>query len=297
MINSIFIRLRRHWMAYALVLPSLALIVIFIFLPFLQMFYLSMFEWSFVYPVYRFVGLKNFVRLFQDPVYLRAVVNALLLAGQSSAIQIPIGLALAVLILRYERVGRVFWMIIFLPYVISSVAISLMWIWMYNPYFGAINAFLKYAGLGFLARPWLAEPGTALIALFITVNWIYIGYVTTLSISGLRSIPRSIFDSARVDGLTGFQTFRYIILPLLKELIIVFIVTDLAGAFTFFDIVWVMTGGGPSNMTHVPTTWLYRAAFRASEPGYGSAIGVTIFVFSFVVVQLIFRVTRSKMVR
>jgi raffinose/stachyose/melibiose transport system permease protein len=262
------------------------------------MFYLSLFRWNFVSPNMIFVGIENYVRMFlNDPVYLRSLVNVILLAAQSSAIQIPIGVALATIVLRYRRIGGLFWAIIFLPYVISSVAVSLIWTWMYNPYFGSINVFLRTIGLGFLARPWLGDINTALIAIFGTVNWIYIGLTTTMTIATLKSIPPSIFESARIDGLSGFQEFRKITLPLLKELIVVLVIIDIAGAFKFFDLIWVMTQGGPSDSTHVTTTWLYRAAFRSSEPGYGAAIGVTIFIFSFVIVQLLIKFTRSRLTR
>ncbi len=279
-------------------LPALIFVGLFIFYPLAQMFYLSLFRWNFVSPNLVFVGLENFRRMFfDDPVYLRSLLNVALLAGQSSAIQIPIGVALATIILRYRRVGRLFWAIIFLPYVISSVAVSLVWTWMYNPYFGSVNVFLRAVGLGFLARPWLGDINTALIAIFGTVNWIYIGLTATMTIATLRSIPPSIFESARIDGLSGFQEFRKITLPLLKELIVVLMIIDISGAFKFFDLIWVMTQGGPSDTTHVTTTWLYRAAFRSSEPGYGAAIGVTVFVFSFVIVQFMIKVVRSKLTR
>ncbi len=279
-------------------LPALAFVIIFIFYPLVQMFYLSLFRWNFVSPNMIFVGIENYVRMFlNDPVYLRSLVNVILLAAQSSAIQIPIGVALATIVLRYRRIGGLFWAIIFLPYVISSVAVSLIWTWMYNPYFGSINVFLRTIGLGFLARPWLGDINTALIAIFGTVNWIYIGLTTTMTIATLKSIPPSIFESARIDGLSGFQEFRKITLPLLKELIVVLVIIDIAGAFKFFDLIWVMTQGGPSDSTHVTTTWLYRAAFRSSEPGYGAAIGVTIFIFSFVIVQLLIKFTRSRLTR
>ncbi|MCS7145768.1 MAG: sugar ABC transporter permease [Nitrososphaerota archaeon] len=279
-------------------LPALIFALIFIFYPLVQMFYLSLFRWTFVSPTMVFVGLENYTRMFfNDAVYLRSLLNVVLLAAQSSAIQIPIGIAFATIILRNRRVGGLFWAIIFLPYVISSVAVSLIWTWMYNPYFGSVNIFLNAVGLGFLARPWLGDVNTALIAIFGTVNWIYIGLTTTMTIATLRSIPPSIFESARVDGLSGFQEFRKITLPLLKELITVLVIIDIAGAFKFFDLIWVMTQGGPSDSTHVTTTWLYRAAFRASEPGYGAAIGVTIFVISFVVVQLLIKFMRSRLTR
>jgi len=279
-------------------LPALVFVILFIYYPLVQMFYLSAFRWNFVNPNMVFVGLENFTRMFlNDQVYLRSLLNVVLLAGQSSAIQIPIGVALATIILRYRRIGGLFWAIIFLPYVISSVAVSLIWTWMYNPYFGSINVFLRAVGLGFLARPWLGDINTALIAIFGTVNWIYIGLTTTMTIATLKSIPPSIFESARIDGLSGFQEFRKITLPLLKELIVVLMIIDIAGAFKFFDLIWVMTQGGPSDSTHVTTTWLYRAAFRSSEPGYGAAIGVTIFIFSFVIVQLLIKITRSRLTR
>jgi raffinose/stachyose/melibiose transport system permease protein len=279
-------------------LPALIFALLFVFYPLVQMFYLSLFRWTFVSPNMTFLGLENFRRMFlEDQVYLRSLLNVALLAGQSSAIQIPIGIALATIILRYRRIGRLFWAIIFLPYVISSVAVSLVWTWMYNPYFGSVNMFLRTVGLGFLARPWLGDINTALIAIFGTVNWIYIGLTTTMTLATLRSIPPSIFESARIDGLSGFQEFRKITLPLLKELIVVLIIIDVAGAFKFFDLIWVMTQGGPSDSTHVTTTWLYRTAFRASEPGYGAAIGVTVFLFSFVIVQLLVKLVRSKLTR
>ena len=270
--------------AFVLLLPALVIFIVFFALPNLEVVYLSFFNWAGISPQKTFIGLQNYQQLFSsDPVFAKALLNTFIVAAQSLLIQIPIALALAVALNRKLRGGNFFATVFFLPMVISLVAVGMIWVWMFDPGIGTINLFFDRLGLHALELSWLGDPSTALISVLITINWVYIGLYVIIFLSGLKSIPQSVFDSAKVDGLSEFWTTIKVTAPLLKEVIAVLIVMSISGSFKSFDLIWSMTGGGPVNATEIATTHLYKMAFRYMQSGYASAIGVSIFLICLVV--------------
>lgn len=281
--------------AFALLLPALVIFAVFFVYPNLEVLYLSFFNWAGISPQKAFVGLQNYRQLFfEDPVFAKALLNTFIVAAQSILIQIPTALALAVALNRKLRGGNFFTTVFFLPMVISLVAVGMIWVWMYDPGMGTINLFFSRLGLHALELAWLGDPSTALVSVLITINWVYIGLYVVIFSSGLKSIPQSVFDSAKVDGLSEFWTTITVTTPLLKEIIAVLVIMSISGSFKSFDLIWSMTGGGPVNATEIATTHLYKKAFRYMQSGYASAIGVSIFLICLVITVVQLRMMRVR---
>jgi len=284
--------------AYLLLLPALIIFVIFFVYPNAHVFYLSLFRWTGISPQKFFIGFENYRRLlFKDTIWTKAVINTAIIAIQSIGIQIPVALALAILLNKKIRGAGIFTSIIFLPLLISLVAIAMVWTWMYDPTFGIINKVLEKLGLTILAREWLGDMSTALFSVIVTINWIYIGLYVVILMAGLKSIPKSIFDAARVDGLSELQTACRITIPLLKEVIAVIIIMCITGSFKSFDLIWIMTYAGPAHATELVSTHLYRMGFRRLEAGYASAIGVIIFFICLITIVIQLRIMRIKIAK
>ena len=291
---------KREKIAYFLLLPSLVIYGLFFVYPNTSVLFLSLFRWDGISPDKFFVGIDNYKKLFlDDPIWLKALINTSIVALQSIFIQLPMGLALAIILTRVRGVRgeEIFSSIIFLPLVISLVAIGMVWTWMYDAEFGLVNAVLSLLGLDCLTRAWVGDTRTALLSVLVVINWIYIGLYMVMFTAGLRSISQSIFDAAKVDGLSQLQTAWRITVPLLKPLIAVMVMMSISGSFKSFDLIWIITGGGPAHATEIASTHLYRMAYRRMESGYASAIGVLIFFICLAatIVQLrIMRVRGSK---
>ncbi|MCL4516154.1 MAG: sugar ABC transporter permease [Firmicutes bacterium] len=286
---------RDNRIAFLLLSPAAVIFIVFFVYPNLEVLYLSFFNWAGISPQKAFIGLQNYQKLFtQDPVFARALLNTFIVAAQSIVVQIPVALALAVALNRRLRGGNFFATVFFLPMVISLVAVGMIWAWMYDPGIGTINLFLRRIGLSSLEPAWLGDPSTALLAVLITINWVYIGLYVVVFLSGLKSIPRSVFDSAKVDGLSELWATIKITVPLLKEIIAVLVIMSISGSFKSFDLIWSMTGGGPVNATEIATTHLYKMAFRYMQSGYASAIGVSIFLICLVITVVQLRLMRVR---
>lgn len=170
--------------------------------------------------------------------------------------------------------------VFFIPSVISIAVVGLLWQLLYNPEIGLINEALRAIELYEWTRPWLGESETAIYAVVAVSQWQYMGYIVMLFLIAMHKIPAEYYEASTIDGANRIQTFIYITLPQIKEMILVGSMITLIGAFKVFDEVYVMTGGGPGRSTEVLGTMLYRAAFRNDEMGYASAIATAIFVIT-----------------
>jgi raffinose/stachyose/melibiose transport system permease protein len=205
----------------------------------------------------------------------------------AAAIIVPtlIGLLLAIFLVRSSLYGRlIFRTIFFLPQVLSSVVVAIIWRWIYNPSFGPINNILRAIGLGSLAQTWLGDTKLALPSLFIAWSWIHYGFCMVIFIAALQGIDETYYDAARVDGANALQQHRYITLPFIRGPLATVILITAIAAFEIFDLVFIVTKGGPAFSTMVLSLYMYSNAFRYSKVGYGAAIavvlGVIIFLFS-----------------
>lgn len=275
-------------------LPALALFLLFLVYPILQSIYYSLFNWKGFGPAVDFVGLENFKNILTDGVFLTAIRNGLLIVGFSLVFQLPLSLALAVLVGR-DLPGRVFFRtIFFMPYVLSEVIAAIMWLFLYNPdpERGLINAVLVLFP-GAEAQTWLANTSIVLPAIFVALTWKYFGFHMLLYLTGLQNIPMELEEAARMDGANTFQNFFFITLPLLGSTIRTSIYLSVLGSLQQFILVWIMTKGGPVNASETLATYMYRFGFVRFQLGYGSAVAIYMFLFSLIFSLVYLRLTRQ----
>lgn len=265
-------------------LPALLWYLAFLVYPMLSSLWISFFAWDGMAPTMTFVGLDNYRRiLFEDEIALRALWNNVLWTVGTLVIPTGIGLALALALNRELRGTVVFRTIFYGPGVLPLVSVGLIWSWMYNPHFGAVNVILEAIGLGFLARGWLSDFDTALGATFVTQVWSHVGFPMILYLAGLQAIPRDYYEAARLDGANTWQCFWHVTLPGLAETHVIVLSLSMIQAFKVFDIIYTMTYGGPGRVTQVLGTWMYFQSFQYYNAGYGAAIAWVIAIIILVV--------------
>jgi raffinose/stachyose/melibiose transport system permease protein len=260
-------------------LPSLALFVIFVIYPIIQSIYYSFFNWKGFGPAVDFIALDNYKRILTDRVFMIALKNGFFIVILSLVLQLPLSLGLAILVGR-NLPGRVFFRtIFFMPYVFSEVISAIMWLGLFNPDpdRGLINALLILIP-GVKAQPWLGNPDTVLMCLFVVLTWKYFGFHMLLYLTGLQNIPTEIEEAACIDGANKFQLLTRITLPLLGSTIRTTVYLSVLGSLQQFILVWVMTHGGPVNASEVMSTYMYRFGFVRFYLGYGSAVSIVMFL-------------------
>jgi raffinose/stachyose/melibiose transport system permease protein len=259
---------------YLFILPAAAIYGTFLLAPLAQTAVMSFWSWNGLTPDYSWVGLDNYARLVTDAAVWSAALNNLRWVVLA-VFPILIGLVLAVLLHQARPAGRgVYRALFFLPYVLATVVVALAWGWIYHPTFGTLNASLRALGLEQLAQNWLGDPQLALIALATAANWTGFGFCMTLFLSGLNAIDPSLYDAAKVDGATTWQRFRHITVPALANTMNAVVLIVFINTVRVFDIVFVLTAGGPAGATEVLGTKIYRETFQNLDIGYGSAIAM-----------------------
>jgi raffinose/stachyose/melibiose transport system permease protein len=260
-------------------LPALALFLIFVIYPILQSVYYSLFDWKGLGAATDFIGLENYRGILSDQIFLKAVGNGFLIAALSLAVQLPLALALALIVAR-NLPGRAFFRIIFfMPYVFSEVITAIMWLSLLNPdpERGFLNALLVLLP-GIKPVAWLGNTSTVLASIFVVLTWKYFGLYLLLFMAGLQNIPAEIEEAASIDGANGRQLFGRITLPLLSGTIRTCVYLSVVGSLQQFILVWVMTKGGPVNASEVMATYMYRFGFVRFWFGYGCAVAIVMFL-------------------
>lgn len=272
-------RISTRWVTIAMfLLPALALYLLFVLLPVVQAAYYSLFKWNGLTPLTDFVGLKNYQTAVSSDSFTTAVSNNLLIIVLSLALQIPFSLSLAVLLNRRFRGRAAFRLIFFLPYVLSEAVTGVVFTLLLQP--GAlVDSSLTSVGLGGLVQDWLGDSSIVMLTLFVIISWKYFGFHMILLLAGLQGIPREIEEAALIDGAGRWQAFRRISLPLLGPTLRVSVFLSMIGALQLFDIVWVMTGGGPITASNTMAIAMFKAGFKSTQMGYGSALAVILFLF------------------
>ncbi len=277
------------FVALLFILPALIIYLFYFILPIPTSAYYSFFQWNGISPTMKFLGFGNWVALFKDQAFWKALTNNITLVIASIVIQLPIGLILGVFVSSKLKGARSLKLIYFLPMLLSAVAIGLTWNFIYEPTFGLLNAFLNLLGLGRFATGWLGEEKYALWAVIIAICWQYIPYYMVLFAAALSGIPQELYEAAYIDGASKGQGFLTITLPLLKNTIRIACVLSLTGSLKYFALIFVMTGGGPNHASELLATYMFQQAFTTFRMGYGSAIAVFMFIISFVLTILILR--------
>jgi raffinose/stachyose/melibiose transport system permease protein len=235
---------------------------------------LSLTNWDGIAPTWRYVGLKNYERLFHNDIMRLAMKNTLIWSVAIIVVPCALGLFLAVVLNEEFRGRAVFRTIFYAPGVLPLVGVALIWGWIYNPQFGFLNQFLIKIGLDNLAQPWLGQPSTALWATIVAGVWVRTGFPMLLYLAALQTIPKELFEAARIDGARGWRVFRDITFPQLGPTHVVVVALSVIDALKVFDLIYAMTYGGPGNDTQVIGTWVYFNVFNFNKAGYGSAIAV-----------------------
>ena len=286
-------RFQDNLVIFLFLLPAIVLFFLFVIYPIFQSIYYSLFNWKGFGPAVDFVGLDNFKNILKDRVFMIALRNGFLIIALSLFAQLPLSLALAVLVGR-DLPGRViFRTIFFLPYVLSEVIAALMWLFILNPdpERGFINAVIVF--FGGESQAWLGNTDLVLLAIFAALTWKYFGYHMLLFMTGLQNIPTEIEEAGRIDGANSLQNFFYITLPLLGSTIRTSVYLSVLGSIQQFILVWIMTKGGPVNASETMATYMYRFGFVRFQLGYGSAVAIYMFLICLIFSLIYQRLTRQ----
>lgn len=267
-----------------LLLPSILLVGVMIFFPVILNVYYSLFKWTAYSRTMKFVGLTYYGKLFQDSNLWNAFMNNVLYAVVSILFQAFLGLIIAHIlnVVASKKVAVITRVVIFVPAVISITAIGLLWVIIYNPSIGFLDPLMRMLGLGGLVKDWLGNNQTAMMSVIMVSQWQYMGEMVMLYTVGLQNIPIELYESSKIDGANSVQTFFKITVPMIKETALMNIMITIIGAFMVFDEVYVMTSGGPGRATETLATTLYKTGFRQDNMGYACAIGVLMFVITFI---------------
>ena len=290
-----------NWTPYLFIIGPLLLYLVWIIGPMLYTFYLSLTDWDGISPEAKFIGLKNFGTLFGSlgknipSAFEYSLLNNLKWLLAFITFPVAIGLGLAVLLNRSIRGDRVFKMGIFLPQVLSFAVVALIWAWVYNPRAGLINSFLLNVGV---EDPpgWLADKSLATWSIIVAASWRQIGYVMILYVAGLKNVDPMVLEAATVDGANGWQRFWKITFPLLAPITTIVVVISIIDSLRTFDLVQIMTRGGPANSSSVLANLMYIQAFNNYKMGLGAATAVVLFIISFVfIIAYLWRVMKDEL--
>ncbi len=284
----------RRLTALLFLLPGLAIFLVFVVTPIFLSARYSLFDWNGLGGLTDFVGLGNYRKLLNDPFFWQSVRNNGFVVIWSLVTQLPLAVGLAILLTGRLKGSAFFRTVYFAPMVLSEVVVAVIWSWIYNPQFGMLNTLLRDVGLGTLARSWLAEPGLVMTSVMVVTTWKYLGFYLVIFIAAIQGIPRELYESAQLDGASGFQQQRFITLPLLGSTTRVVTLLAIVGSLKFFDMVWILTEGGPSNSSSVMATYMFKQSFRSQQFGYGSAVAFTLFALAAVVAAAYILLTRRR---
>jgi raffinose/stachyose/melibiose transport system permease protein len=259
--------------------PALVLFLLLVLLPILVAGYASMFKWNGFGTPENFVGADNFTRALADATFLGDLWRSVVLIVASVLIQLPVALALAMLLNQPLRGRAVYRLIFFAPYVLSEVITGVLFTLVFSPNRGLGGAVFGWFGASELGAVF-ANPDTVLIAMFFVISWKYFGFHMILYLAGRQAIPKELGEAAVTDGASGWQTFRHVTLPLLGPTIRISIFLSVIGTIQLFDMVWVLTGGGPIHASETMAVTMFQYGFRRFEVGYASAISIVMFVLS-----------------
>lgn len=279
------------WVIAGYVLPSLLLILGVIYVPIFMTGYYGLNQWDGIGALH-FIGLDNYSALVKDSAFWQSALHSLLLAA-FSGISLIGYLAVAMVLAGKIKGANLLRKIYLIPMLLSSVAIAQLWLKIYHPTNGMLNSFLHTLGVD-NPPSWLADPAIVLGALFIPIIWQYAGFYILIYYAALKNVPESLTEAARIDGATAWQIALRIKLPLISEVIKVTVVLAVVGSLKYFDLIYVMTDGGPNGASEVMASYMYHKAFRSFDFGYGSAVGFFLLLICLVVTYLIRKATATK---
>lgn len=266
-------------------LPALVVYAVFVFVPVIWSTYYGFFDWSGIGEA-TFIGFNNYVEIFRDPVFWTALKNNIIFILASVFGQLPIALLVAILVVKKSgMLSRFIRTAVFMPMVLSTVVIGMIWQYIYHPQIGILNFLLEKVGLESWQLVWLSEE-YGIYSLIPPLIWSFVGLYLIIFIAALQNIPGEIHDAAELDGATGARKLLSVTLPMIKGTIMVAVVLCISGSLKSFDLVYIMTRGGPAHATELLATYMYNSTFTSYRYGFGSAISTTIVVLSLVLIGI-----------
>ena len=273
--------------------PALVICTVFIFIPAALSIIGSFYSFGLTSQNWTWEGLGNYERAVQDPIFWVALRNNVIIVIGSIMLQVGIGCVLAAILDRGLPTGSTFFRtIIFMPMVVSAVAVALIWLIILDPNIGILNAIVKSLGLTPPQRGWLGDPNVSIWMVLIVAAWQYTGFMMVLILAGLQGIPRELYEAGSIDGATGLRAFWHITLPSIRNVLIVAVLITTIGGFKVFDFVFVLTQGGPANATQVLGTYIYLQGFNLTNMGYANAIAVVLLAIAVVLGWMQLKVSR-----
>lgn len=277
--------MKKKNMVFLYILPVLGVYLICTFIPMVQTLFYSFTNWKLESVTFDFVGLKNYYRIFQDEVFLKALKNTLILTFSVAVLQNAFSLLVAAILNSKYFKGKNFCRtIIYVPVLMSTMVLGYMWKLLLNPYRGPLKLLLNWFGITDVnAFNVFGKSSTALMAIIFVMVWNYVGYNMVIYLAGLQNVSEEIYESADVDGASGIRKFFSITFPLIMPSVTTNLFINLIGCLKCFEYVYVMTSGGPNHATETLATYMYNTSFGQSQPAYGCAISMVLFVLIAVV--------------
>lgn len=278
----------RFWQALLLALP-LAIFGLIVAWPLASSFYYSFTNWNGFGADYDFVGFDNFAKILSDRLFLNAIINTVI--WMAAAIVLPSGLGLILALLIDTRVpgASIFKTVFYLPICLSAVIVGQIWIWIYQPDWGLLNALIETVTQQDTNFAWLAKPGTALYSVIIAWSWQQTGLSMVIFLAGLTAVPSDLLEVSDIEGANTFQRIWHVVLPLLRPATVVVIALSVINSLKGFDILYIMTGGGPFNSSDTLAMHMYNKSFKKYLMGYGAAISVVLFLIAITIIFFYFR--------
>lgn len=286
------VRNRRKWIIIFSIIP-LTVYSIIVILPLINSFYYSFTDWNGFGQDYNWIGFDNFTKIFRDKLFSNAIINTLI--WMAAAVVLPVGGGLSLALLFHERIwgSNFFKSLFYLPICLSLAVIGQVWIWIYQPDWGLLNTVLRWVNLDQLTIAWLANSKTALLSVIIAWSWQQIGLAMVIFLAGLTSIPSELTEAAEIDGATYIKSLRHVVIPLLSPATIIVVSLSIINSLKSFDVVYMMTKGGPFHSTDTLAMFMYNESFQKYYMGYGSAIAVVLFLIAMVIIAIYFRQVRN----
>jgi len=264
-------------------LPALSIYLLFVIVPIFWSAFYGFFDWKGIGAM-KYIGFANYAEVVQDPIFWRAFKNNLIIVAASIFGQVPIALVLALVLWKSSFFHRFIRSAVFMPMVLASVVIGIIWGYIYNPQIGILNYILENVGLSSWIRDWLGDPKINMYSVSVPIIWANIGPYLILFIAAIQNISSEVEDAAKIDGAVGFRRLYLIVVPMIWNTIKVAIVLCISGSMKAFDLIYVMTGGGPAQATELLATYMYNNTFNIFRYGYGSAVSTMIMIISMILV-------------
>ncbi|NOU77477.1 ABC transporter permease subunit [Paenibacillus sp. LMG 31459] len=275
-------------------MPAFIIFSMFIVIPMISSFYFSLTDWNGLNPHFNFIGLKNYRNLIRDTEVWIALKNTVIFALLVTILQNVLSLGLAMLVDGTGWITRFLRVFYLIPALLSALAIGFIWSYMYNPVFGVINLALENIGLSSWTQDWLGDPKWSMLSVVFTNIWQWAGLSLVIYLAGLQAIPSDLYEAADIDGANRWHQFKHITFPLIAPAFTVNILISIIGSFKVFDIIFVMTKGGPGTATESLAILLYKKAFNYNEMGYGTAIAIVMFFIILLISVIQLRFLRRR---